>query len=45
MVKKGLGKGLEALFSIYDEQVENEKENNVSVKNEEVKTNGGVLEI
>lgn len=45
MVKKGLGKGLEALFSIYDEEVENKKDDNASVNNDNIKSNGGILEI
>ena len=44
-MKKGLGKGLEALFSVYDE--ENEKEENINnvTSNNVKRDNDGVLEI
>ena len=44
-MKKGLGKGLEALFSVYDE--ENEKEENINniTSNNLKRDNDGVLEI
>ena len=43
--KTGLGKGLGALLSIYDEEVEIENQDKPDVQNNEVKINSGVNEV
>ncbi len=44
-MKKGLGKGLEALFSVYDEENEKEENKNNVTSNNLKRDNDGVLEI
>ena len=45
MQKKGLGRGLESLLSIYDQEYEEENKVLNSNTKEEIKNNNGVLEI
>lgn len=45
MIKKGLGRGLESLFAMYDEEIGNENITNVSSNVPVEKTNNGVMEI
>ncbi len=45
MIKKGLGRGLESLFAMYDEEISNENITNVPSSAPVEKANNGVMEI
>lgn len=45
MIKKGLGRGLESLFAMYEEEVGNEKITNEEPKKEKAEQKNGVVEL